>query len=139
MHIARPNSQLSNHHLALLVDDLSKAETFYATLLGLQEEMRHYEEDQISLRSIWLRTGPNSRLMLEKSPSSASQPTTQRGWHLLALTIPACDRYQWKSYLESHGVPITNESSFSLYFEDPEGNQLALSHWPELAPEHNAS
>lgn len=55
------------------------------------------------------------------------------GWHLLALTISAADRNDWRTRLAAAGIPITGESAYSLYFSDPEGNRLALSHYPAQA------
>ena len=134
--MTRPPSILSVHHLALLVNDLEASEKFYRDILGLEEEKRWLNDDGKTLRSLWLRTGDNSRLMLER----ATTPKNRRGegasgWHLFALAIEASERQAWRDYLSLCGICISGESSFSLYFEDPEGNQIALSHWPHPVAE----
>ena len=134
MNMTLPPSQLSVHHLALLVNDLEASENFYREILGLEEEKRWLEEDSETLRSIWLRTGENSRLMLERATSTNNRRSEGAGgWHLFALRIEASQREAWREYLNSQGIGISQESSFSLYVEDPEGNKVALSHWPHPA------
>lgn len=128
--MTRPTSKLCVHHLALLVNDLEASEKFYRDILGLEEEKRWFNDDGETLRSLWLRTGENSRLMLERASSQNRRAKEASGWHLFALEIEASKRQAWRDYLSAHGVAISKESSFSLYFEDPEGNQIALSHWP---------
>ena len=134
MSMTRPPSELCVHHLALLVNDLEASEKFYRDILGLEEEKRWFNDDGESLRSLWLRTGENSRLMLERATTTQSRRDKKAsGWHLFALEIEASKRRAWRDYLSAHGIAISGESSFSLYFEDPEGNQIALSHWPHPA------
>jgi hypothetical protein len=51
----------------------------------------------------------------------------------VALEIPHSDRAAWEERLAQAGVDIVRRSPFSLFFQDPEGNRVALSHWPEEA------
>ncbi|MBS1110192.1 MAG: hypothetical protein H6Q88_2184, partial [Anaeromyxobacteraceae bacterium] len=39
----------------------------------------------------------------------------------------------WEDRLVAAGVRLARRSHFSLFFRDPEGNRVALSHWPEEA------
>ena len=126
-----PPPRLALHHIALLVEDLHGVETFYRDCLGLEVEKRWSEPDN-SDRSVWLCLDNDSRLMLEKcNPGSPRRGPKGAGWHLLALTISPRDRTHWKEHLTRKRVPIIEESEFSLYINDPEGNRIALSHWPE--------
>jgi len=50
-----------------------------------------------------------------------------------ALAISRADREAWEERLAAAGVPVARRSPFSLFFQDPEGNRVALSHWPEEA------
>ena len=75
----RPTSTLSVHHLALLVDDIETADNFYRGVLGLAEEKRWFCEDGKTVRSIWLRTGENSRLMLEQAHGGMRLRLSHRG------------------------------------------------------------
>jgi len=122
----------SAHHLALLVSDLEGAEAFYQGLLGLELVQRHPLPGG-GLRSVWLRLG-DALLMLERAdPAQPRRGPEGGGWHLLALAIPPDERAAWETRLAEAGVPLTGASEFSLYFSDPEGNRLALSHWPAPA------
>lgn len=119
------------HHIALLVDDLPRAESFYRDCLGFSVE-RRWPGPGDGDRSVWLCLNHGARLMLERSsPGHPRRAPQGAGWHLIALTIPSEDRANWKAHLERHNVPVIEESEFSLYIEDPEGNRVALSHWPE--------
>ena len=145
------------HHIALIVDDLNKTEEFYGTILGLPIEKRWTFPDG-SPRSVWLSLGSNTRLMLEKKTPSCvklnkpestrltqhhTQQNTlknlQHGWHLLALTISHTQRTLWKKHLQEHSIEVTEESDFSIYIQDPEGNPVALSHWPQTNDDQHTS
>ena len=43
------------------------------------------------------------------------------------------ERARWEQRLADAGVAIERTTAFSLFFRDPEGNRLALSHHPEPA------
>ncbi len=120
------------HHIAIKVQDLSQAKKFYQRILKLSV-MATWIHPSGELRSVWLACG-NVILMLEHT----SQHTTVShalsnpllGLHLVAFPIDKQDRDLWKQHLLQNGIFITGESKYSLYFEDPEHNRLALSHFP---------
>jgi hypothetical protein len=58
---------------------------------------------------------------------------TPAGWQVVALGIARSDRAAWEERLALAGVDVVRRSPFSLFFLDPEGNRVALSHWPEEA------
>jgi glyoxylase I family protein len=123
------------HHLAILVSDLARVEHFYTKVLGLDVLRRWPDAAGTAERSLWLQLGHGAFLALERAPSDA-QPRKAEGapgHHLLALGIAEKDRNNWRKRLAEAGQPVTHETAFSLYFTDPEGNRLALSHWPEAA------
>lgn len=131
---------LKPHHIALKVHDLQRGEEFYTAVLGLRLITRHRDPDG-KLRSVWLDL-QGVVLMLERCEgSTGKEPAAEkksggnipesRGWHLLALSIPAGARDSWKEKLARQGIPVVRESACSIYFLDPEGNNLALSHYPE--------
>lgn len=118
------------HHLAVLVRDLSRAEAFYAGLLGLPVSVRHSEPDG-SPRSIWLALGHDAFLALEKAaPDASLRHDEQPGWHCIALGIMPSERAAWCARLTAAGTSIERESPYSIYFRDPDGTLLALSHHP---------
>jgi len=122
------------HHVAIQCADLGRCEAFYREVLGLSV-LRRWPGDGGGDRSVWLSTG-RGFLALER----ASRPTeeapfedTPAGWHLVALAIARGDRGAWEARLVAAGVRLARRSPYSLFFRDPEGNRVALSHWPEEA------
>lgn len=133
--MARPLALGPVHHLALLVSDLAGAEAFYAGVLGLRVE-RRWPDGAGGTRSVWLALGGDALLMLERAdPGAARRAEAGGGWHLLAFTIAAGERATVEAALRERGVPVESRTDHTLYLRDPEGNRLALSHWPHPAPQ----
>jgi catechol 2,3-dioxygenase-like lactoylglutathione lyase family enzyme len=65
--------------------------------------------------------------------ANANAPAESAGHHLLALRIRTEDRPAWEDRLRRAGVAVTHRTAFTIYFADPEGNRLGLSHHPEPA------
>lgn len=125
---------LSVHHLAVLVGDLGRAERFYVDVLGCAVE-RRWEDDRGGPRSVWVSLGSSAFLALElSSDRRAARADGAPGWHCVALRIEPAARPEWLERLREHGVTVERESAFTVYFRDPDGNLLGLSHWPEPAP-----
>jgi glyoxylase I family protein len=130
------------HHAAIQVRDLAAAERFYVGVLGLPV-VRRWPGPAGAERSLWVGAAPGGAafLALEVVPSVEGQPTAAEetaraerpGHHLLALRIARSERAAWEGRLAAAGVPITARSDFTLYFCDPEGNRLGLSHFPDAA------
>lgn len=118
---------LSVHHIALKVRDLGLCEKFYAQVLGLPV-MDRLADESGAPRSVWLKCG-DAILMLERA--DAETKIKNAGWHLMALKMPIDKRDGWKKKLTEHEVAIEDESPYSIFFKDPEGNKLALSHHPD--------
>lgn len=113
------------HHVALKAADVTACGKFYSEILGLSLFKEHFYDDG-SIRSVWFDVG-GIILMLEKEC-----PSLQRGSEcLVAFLIPKSERVEWKNKLIEAGIEITHESEHSIYFSDPEGNRLALSHYGE--------
>lgn len=141
------------HHFAIKVRDLGAAERFYRDILGLRVVRRWPAAAGGGDRSVWLATGdaPGTFLALETvtGPSSAAASTSGAdggrernngvdldaaelpGHHLLALRIDQQQRATWVARLEAAGVTIHHRTEFTIYFRDPEGNRLGLSHHPD--------
>jgi glyoxylase I family protein len=122
---------MKTHHISLKVTDLADCESFYADVLGLSIVERHKDKNG-NERSVWLKCG-ELILMLEKfegAPPAKDHNYNHPGWHLLALAIDMETREDWKKRLRDAKIVIEEESPHSIYFRDPEGNRLALSHYP---------
>ena len=113
------------HHLAVCVADLARAETFYAGFLGL-EVVRRQEG-----RSIWFGLDEGAFLAVELATAAAPRRVDESpGWHCLALSIDKAERETWRARAAAAGHPVERESPYTLYLRDPDGNLVALSHYP---------
>jgi catechol 2,3-dioxygenase-like lactoylglutathione lyase family enzyme len=124
------------HHVAITVLDLVQAEYFYGVVLELPVQRRWFEADGTTPRSIWFALGQDSFLAVERVRRDVNVVTdsTKSGWHLLALGIQCDAREAWRERLQRLGFPCTEETAYTLYCRDPEGNRVGLSHWPIPAP-----
>ncbi len=114
------------HHLALQVTDLGVARDFYVGVLGfvVMREQPH---------AIWIDAA-GVIIMLERCAGPVVVdvwPSDRPGAHVVAFAIAAAERATWLHRLEVAGVAIDHVSGFSVYFRDPFGARLALSHYPE--------
>jgi glyoxylase I family protein len=91
-------------------------------------------------RSLWLDLGDGGRtfLALERvlgDELTAAEESGGRllrpGHHLLAFAIDVSERSEWENRLRAAGVRVTHRTSYTIYFTDPEGNRLGLSHHPK--------
>jgi glyoxylase I family protein len=121
------------HHLAVQVKDLERTSRFYRDVLGLTESQRHHRDDG-SLRSIWLDVPGGGFFALEEvteAPAPRPFKSETPGLHLVALRMGAAERATAAAELARRGIPVEHETRWTLYFRDPEGNRIALSHHPE--------
>ena len=126
------------HHVAIKVRDLASVEPFYRDLLGLPVIKRWLDTDGQNERAIWVDAGDGGFVALEvaksggsKRPGSEEQP----GLFFLALRIGTGDRGYWEQRFAAAGVAVYHRTNFTIYVRDPEGNRIALSHYPEKADE----
>jgi glyoxylase I family protein len=124
---------LGFHHLAIQVYKLEQVSAFYVRCLGLNEKARHHRPDG-SLRSIWLGLPRGEFLAFEEvgeGPSAEPFRFPKPGLHLIALRIAAVDRAAVLAELAKHKIPVEHQTRWTVYFRDPEGNRVGLSHHPE--------
>ena len=120
------------HHIAVKVADLARAETFYAGLLGLPVLRRWPVPDGKGERSLWLDLGAGAFLALERADQiESTKAEDSPGLHLVALHISRGERESWIAKLTQAGHPVYQQTDYTIYVRDPEGNRLGLSHWPE--------
>jgi glyoxylase I family protein len=114
------------HHIALRTRDLARLRAFYIDRLGFALA-KGGETDRV-----WLDAG-GTLLMLERA--TESEPGIACGtMELIAFGIAPSERAWLEARLASSGVEIEARTAFTLYFRDPDGRRLALSHHPEPAP-----
>jgi catechol 2,3-dioxygenase-like lactoylglutathione lyase family enzyme len=127
---------LAFHHLAIQCADLARCERFYCDVLGLPV-LRRWSREGGGERSVWLAVGEGDAggfLALER----ADDPPEQRPWrdgraglHLVALRIAPSERRTWEDRLEAAGVQVVHRTRWTIYFHDPEGNRVGLTHYPD--------
>jgi glyoxylase I family protein len=110
------------HHIALRTRDLGRLVAFYGDLLGLatsKESPGH---------SVWLEAD-GTILMIERA--SESEPDIARGTQeLIAFVVAPEERAAFEARLASRGVAIEARTEFTVYFRDPDGRRVGLSHYP---------
>ena len=104
------------HHIAIASPNLKEMSDFYRNLPGLQ-----WREDKLNeqgeLRSVWFETSDKSLLMLENFPYSKA---------------PEALVFKMNSSFElTNKISITKRTDYTVYFLDPDGNQLGYSSHPE--------
>jgi glyoxylase I family protein len=109
------------HHIAFRTHDLPRLEKFYVELLGLTVKERHGE------RSLWLDAG-DAIVMLEQA--AAGEPNIPAGsFELLAFTIMPHEKKLRLAALDAAGVVVESATDFTVYFRDPDGRRIGLSHF----------
>jgi glyoxylase I family protein len=123
-------SQRRLHHLALGAKDVDRVARFYTEVLGLPERARHLDEGG-RLRSVWLGLG-EALLMVERTDVEAPRVCgVGPGPFLLAVSIRPEERAALERSLEAAGAHIEERTAFTSYARDPEGNRVAVSHYPD--------
>jgi catechol 2,3-dioxygenase-like lactoylglutathione lyase family enzyme len=119
------------HHIALGAHDVERVAAFYRDVLGLPECRRHHRDDG-SLRSVWLELG-QAMLMVEATDAQGSPvESVGKGPFLIALSVEIGERATVEKRIEEQGrSPIELRTAYTSYARDPEGNRVAISHYPQ--------
>lgn len=108
------------HHVALCVDDVETAISFYASALGCQERA---DRPDFGFPGAWLDAGTQQiHLMQFGAP--------ERSMSHFALQID--DAQAWSKHLTANGVehqlsPHTPGAGRQIFLHDPAGNQIELN------------
>lgn len=126
-----PHFSRALHHLALGARDVEAVAGFYREVFDLAEVTRHLTASG-ELRSIWLALG-ESLLMVERTECPTHRVEgVGAGPFLLALRCTVDERKSLEATLEERGAVIEHRSDFTSYTRDPEGNRIAMSHYPDV-------
>ncbi len=113
------------HHLAFRTLDVPGLTAFYRNVLGLETAPDARPPGAVS---VWLSAG-TTRVMIE--PRGAHEPRVPLGSsELVAFAIDASERDDFETRLAAGGIPVEQRSRFTLYFRDPDGRRVAVSHYP---------
>jgi len=128
---------LALHHVAIQCADLARCERFYREVLGLAV-LRRWPREGGGDRSVWLAVGEGAEGFLaleraEEAPVPRPWRDGKPGLHLLALRIAPSERAAWEDRLEAAGILVVHRTRWTIYFHDPEGNRIGLTHYPDDA------
>jgi catechol 2,3-dioxygenase-like lactoylglutathione lyase family enzyme len=115
------------HHIALRTHDVPRLETFYRDVLGLAPSPR---PEGSKGRSVWLAADSTLVMIEPCEPAEPKLPPGSR--ELVAFAISPDMRASFIETLAIRRVPIEEETSYTVYFRDPDGRRVAVSHFPEL-------
>jgi glyoxylase I family protein len=113
------------HHLALRTQDLARLRSFYVEALGLVVS-------QEAGASVWLHLG-EAILMLEVA-AEGEPVIAEKAMDLIAFAVDPEERAALELTLAARGVPIEGRTEFTIYFRDPDGRRVGVSHYPRQAP-----
>lgn len=118
------------HHIALGANNVEEVAAFYCDVFGLTEVERHHDDDD-ALRSIWLDMH-GTLLMVERTDAAPRHVDgIGAGPFLLAFDVDGpSERRALEKRLERRGVAVEDRTRYTSYFRDPEGNRVAVSHYP---------
>ncbi|XDD48355.1 VOC family protein [Leptospira sp. WS39.C2] len=111
------------HHIAIGTTNPSQLAAFYLKIPGSKLIKEHLYETGI-VRSVWIQFG-GQILMLEEGKNHAPKN--------LVFSFGLSDRKEWNEFLSS--IQIQSRTNFTLYFQDPDGNGLGVSSYPEKLPD----
>lgn len=109
------------YEIAVRVRDLSRAETFYRDVLGLEVGLRDEQRNWLFLRL------PGNQGMIVLQEDKGDWPKQH-----FAFTIEETDLGSASELLRKHGVNVSEPvhhgwmGATSLYFDDPDGHALEL-------------
>ncbi len=121
------------NHFALNVKDMKRAETFYTQVLGFP--VIHRTETKAGFKHIEVDAG-NVAIALFESPEldleAAHKIMTDDGYLHFAFGAPYNRFDQTLQALDKSGVKVDGKprdwgKSVSIYFRDPDGNQLEIN------------
>jgi catechol 2,3-dioxygenase-like lactoylglutathione lyase family enzyme len=119
------------NHVAVKTSDLARAERFYAELLGAPV-LRRFVQDDGEERSVWLGEDGGPFLAVERAEQEGAPKTEGApGWHTVAFGIDRGERAAVLERARRLGAAVLRETPWSIFVRDPDGNVVALSHWPD--------
>jgi catechol 2,3-dioxygenase-like lactoylglutathione lyase family enzyme len=140
--MAEPPDSIGLRHVALVVEEVARAEAFYVGVLGFRVEWRPDPDN------VYLRLGDDNLALHKYSPpegddgADARAFAERRGQHLghigVVVRRPA-DVDAWAERLRSAGVRLLAEprthrdGARSLYCADPDGNVLQILYHPPIS------
>ena len=107
--------------IAIRVKDLSRAQTFYRDILGFEEGMR---DEQRNWLFMWVGTRSGMIVLQE---DKGEWPAQHFAFKITSANLElAANHLREKGITVSEPVRHGGMGGISVYFDDPDGNQLEL-------------
>ena len=115
---------LRSLHVALLVSDLKKAETFYGQVLGLEQAPR-----SLNFPGLWYQVGDFQLHLIHHAGWQAPCPRPDKWGRNAHIALQVNDLAVIKTQLTEQGYPLQMSSSgrAALFTQDADGNVVELS------------
>jgi len=118
-------------HVEVFVRDIDAAIRWYADVLGLSEIHRWDPEP------VMIGAGGTMLALFRAKPGSSAtadpRPPEGAGWHRVAWRTTQAGFEAAQRHLTERGVgfrgPVDHDFARSIYFSDPDGNELELTHY----------
>lgn len=122
------------HHIAVLCVNPVLVAGFYQQAFDLKENRIHRHDDG-RVRSVWLNDEHGTLYMFEFATAALTTAAGvsrdgRPGFHLLAFVVTEAEREAMVRKFHTLGASEESRTAFTSYFRDPEGNRVALSHYP---------
>lgn len=110
------------------MQDLDSAARWYRDVLGLEEIVRWDPEP------VMIGAGGTKIALFRTGSGAAVRPLPEgAGWHRVAFLTDHAAFDSAQDHLRAHGVtfcgPIDHGKAHSIYFQDPDGNLLEITHY----------
>lgn len=121
-------------HVAINCRDLKRSLDFYTLVLGLKVTQREYSKPGIEY---FLDCGPSLVGLIQGDAAKGEHPLKNDGLggNHVAFRARTSDFDRIVEELKRQNIPIhfskKREKSWSVYFEDPDGNKLEITAWPQ--------
>jgi glyoxylase I family protein len=113
------------HHIALRTTNIARLTAFYRDVVGLPVADGAEARGE---RSVWLSLGEAWVMVEAREPG---EPEVSAGtMDLIAFAILPSERATFEARLARAGVVIEGRTPFTLYFRDPDGRRVGVSHYP---------
>lgn len=112
------------HHIAIGTPHPSHLAKFYLKIPGSKKIKEFYYESG-EVRSLWIGFG-SFILMLEEGEKQSPRA--------LVFSFSKTERSEWTQFLNQ--VKIQNQTDYTIYFLDSDGNHLGVSTYPEKLEPH---